>query len=607
MTTATTKMPPAPTWDLESIFPGGSGSKEYAEFRQKVRDDIERVWKLIHSVPEQLDDSSVGAWIDAVLAFQALGEDTELVMSFAHCLTSQNVRDTTAHGIESEGDTLASEWRKMYTQLQALSLKQSEDAWNRLAESDKLKGISFFLKELRQLAREKMDPALESLALDLSVSGYHAWNKLYDKIAGDLTVEFNEHGETKSLSLGQLATKMGDADRAIRKQAFEKLEEAWSTRDDYAAMILNSLSGFRLSLYKRRGWDNPVYEGLLMNRLSQASLDAMWATVASEKARLQKYIDAKMKVLGIDTNTWYDKFAPCGDVERKYSYDDAARFIIDNERDFSSDMADFAQKAIEKRWIEAEDRGGKAGGGYCTTLGAHRQSRIFMTYANTYENLLTLAHELGHAYHGHVLKARPYFATDYPMTLAETASIFAELLVTDAALSQSDDPALKLMLLDQKLQQPYTFFCDIHCRYIFETAFYERRKKGVVSKDELNEMMVDAQKKAFAGMLDESGYHPRFWCSKLHFYISDMPFYNFPYTFGFLFATGVYDRARKEGSAFAEKYRALLADTGSMSTEQVAGKHLGVDLTKDEFWKDAVDRALDDIDEFVALAEKVGK
>ncbi|MFZ5979272.1 MAG: oligoendopeptidase, partial [Candidatus Zixiibacteriota bacterium] len=148
----------------------------------------------------------------------------------------------------------------------------------------------------------------------------------------------------------------------------------------------------------------------------------------------------------------------------------------------------------------------------------------------------------------------------------------------------------------------YIMFTDIHCRYLFDSAFYKERPNGIVDRNRLSEMMVAAQKKAFAGLLDDSGYHPLFWCTKLHFFITDQPFYNFPYTFGFLFAGGVYDRAKKEGAAFADKYQALLADTGSMTTEDLAQKHLGIDLTKEDFWVAAVNRSLADVDGFVKLA-----
>jgi oligoendopeptidase F len=310
--------------------------------------------------------------------------------------------------------------------------------------------------------------------------------------------------------------------------------------------------------------------------------------------------------MDIDRFRWYDQYAPIGRSERKIKYNEAGDFVVKHLSSFSRSLGDFAKMAIEERWIEAEDRPGKAQGGFCTGLDMNKQSRIFMTYSETFGELLTLAHELGHAYHSWVLKDKDYFATQYPMNLAETASIFNELLVIDAAYEETDDPAEKLRLLDQKLQQAHIFFCDIRCRYLFDSTFYEERKKGVVPKDRLSEIMTGAQRTAYAGTLSEDGFHKLFWATKLHFFITDMPFYNFPYTFGFLFAGGVYNRARQEGPAFADKYDDLLADTGSMRTEELAKKHLGVDLTRPDFWETAVKRTLDDVSRFVELSETVG-
>lgn len=606
MTTAA-KIPPAPTWDLESIFSGGSKSKEFADFRLVVKKDLDEAASMLKSLPEGIDGQSLQAWVDFVVKLQSLYENIELVQSFPACLTSQDVDDAPAHATMGEADGYLADWQKLRCELEARSLKVTDQQWEMLLSAPETKKIAFYLTELRTIAKRKMPIELESLALELGVNGYHAWNRLYDKMAGDLKVEFEENGKVTTISLGQLATKMSSPDREIRRQAFQKLTEAWESRADLAAMALNSQAGFRLSLYSCRDWKSPLYEPLTIARMQEATLQTMWRVIERETHRLKPYIEAKKKLLDIDKFSWFDEFAPCGKMDRLYSFEDAGQFIFDNVTPFSTHMADFVQMALDKRWVEAEDRGGKAGGGFCTGTGPLRQSRIFMTYAGTFENLLTLAHELGHAYHSWVLKDKLFFATEYPMNLGETASIFTETLVIDAALEQASDPQEKLMLLDQKLQAAYVMFTDIHCRFLFDKAFYAERANGIVQKDRLNEIMVEAQKKAFAGMLDESGYHPLFWCSKLHFFFTDVPFYNFPYTFGYLFSGGVYDRAKKEGSAFADKYRALLADTGSMTTEDVAQKHLGVDLTQEDFWVNAVNRQLAEVDAFVKLAEAVTK
>jgi pepF/M3 family oligoendopeptidase len=447
-----------------------------------------------------------------------------------------------------------------------------------------------------------MPEEFESFAIDLAVSGYHAWNRLYDKMAGDLKVDFEEGGKASRISLGQLASKLDSPDRSIRKQAFEKLEAAWETRADYASMILNSIGGFRLTLYRHRKWDSALYEPLVKGRLKRETLDAMWRAVSEGVSGLVPYLRAKAKHLGIERFMWYDQTAPAGRSDRTVSFADAREFIVKNLGGFSEEMAEFSDRVFEERWIEAENRAGKAAGGFCTGFGHIKQSRIFMTYLDTYGDLMTLAHELGHAYHQHVLGDDPYFAREYPMNLAETASIFNELLVTDAALKGAEDEDERLMLLDQKLQRAHVMFCNLRARFIFDRNFYAERKNGVVPRERLDDLMVQAQREAFGETLDSGGYHPLFWASKLHFYLTDTPFYNFPYTFGFLFAGGVYDLANREGSAFAPKYRNLLRDTGSMTTEELAKKHLAVDLTKDDFWEMSVSRVLEDVDSFVRLA-----
>ncbi|HPM36725.1 MAG TPA: M3 family oligoendopeptidase [candidate division Zixibacteria bacterium] len=604
MSHTATHIPAAPTWDLDSIFPGGSASAEYKAFREKVKKDLAGAATAVDRLPAAITPENRPQWAAAISTLQSILADLELLLAFASCLKAQNVSDTLAHAADAEGEEDVAQWKKLMTRIEAMSLQQSDAAWQLLTAAPELRGTEFFLNEVRETARRKMPVEKEELALDLAVNGYHTWNQLYDKMAGDLREPFEEGGQTKLLSMGQIATKMSSPDREVRRRAFEAMTNGWKRRQDLAAMALNAQAGFRLSLYKYRGWDL-MYEPLHNARLQEATLDTMWRVIAEEKKRLRAYVDAKKRLLGIDRFRWYDEFAPAGRSDRQYSFAEAGDFVVAQVRSFSDDMADFYRRAIDSRWVEAEDRAGKAGGAFCTGFGPVRQSRVFMTYGGSFENLLTLAHELGHAYHQQVITEKPYFAQQYPMPLAETASIFSETLVTDAALGQAADAGERLMLLDQKLQSAYVMFTDLHCRYIFDRAFYAERRNGMVPAERLSEMMVTAQKEAFAGMLDDSGCHPLFWASKLHFYMTSAPFYNFPYVFGFLFAGGVYDRAKREGKKFAKDYRALLADTGSMTCEELARTHLGVDLADEGFWRSAVDRALAEVEAYVKLAKSM--
>ncbi len=601
--TTDTKILASPVWNMDSIFEGGMAGDAFHKYRSSVKERLVKSASSLEELPTVLNNDTQKAWTEYILDWQQLCEDVLTIASFASCLASADVNDSVAIAGMAEGDALYAEWEKLKTTLESLAAEQPDDEWNKLVTTGRLNEIRFYLNEMREHASRKMSPEMEGLALDLAVDGYHGWGRIYSKMSGSLKAIVSSNGDTESMSVGQLATKMADPDREVRKEAFEKIQETWGSNADLSAMTLNSLAGFRMALYKRRGWDNILQEPLSIARLSEKTLDAMWRVITRETHKLAPYIDAKKKLLGIDKYRWYDEFAPCGKADKLFTFDEASEFVIKQTGAFSKDIAGYCRMAIDKGWVEAEDRGGKRDGAFCSSFGPGRQSRIFMTYAGSYDQMMTLAHELGHGYHQHVLSKTEYLATNYPMTVAETASIFNEMLVTDAALTECDDPQEKLMLLDQQLQQPYVFFCDVHSRFLFEKKFYAERPNGMVSKDRLCELMVEAQKEAFGSLLDESGHNPLFWTTKLHFHITDTPFYNFPYVFGYLFAGGVYDRAKKEGPAFADKYRALLLDSGSMSSEDVAMKHLGVDLTGESFWEDAVARSLSSVDEFVKLAE----
>jgi oligoendopeptidase F len=605
VTTQTLEKTKAPRWDLESVFPGGSASEEYRAFLQGIAAEMDTAARALKDLPQSLEGVGAEAWAKWILSLQDTEDRLDLVRVFAGCLISQNVDDSRAAALVSETTQLKSHWLVLRSSLESFAKAQSDRQWETLMARDDLAPVRFYLDELRDNARIKMSEEKEKLALELAVDGYHAWYLQYEKIAGDLRIEVDDNGAPKTISLGQNVARMASPDRAIRRDAFVKMEDAWRSCTDLAAMALNAQAGFRLSLYRNRDWDSPLIEPLQYSRLKQKTLDAMWRAIADGGSRIGEYVEAKKRLCDIDRFCWYDHEAPVGKIEKSYTFDEAGAFIAEHLGSFSEEMGEFVRHALESRWVEAEDRPGKRGGAWCSWLPIRKQARIFMTFSGNYDSLSTLAHELGHAYHGSVLKDEPGFNQQYPMTLAETASIFNELRVTDAALAASNSRDEKLALLDQKLQAALIFFCNIRARFTFDTRFYAERKKSVIPADRLSEMMRQAQKDCYFGILDEEeGYHPLFWASKLHFFVTEMPFYNYPYTFGYLFAKGVYNRALEEGPAFAKSYRALLADTGKMTTEQVAQRHLGVDLTKPEFWDTAVAAALADLNEFVTLANE---
>jgi len=499
-------------------------------------------------------------------------------------------------------DRLGAELSKAWVAADALFLSIDDGLWTKLLDAPELAAVSEPLDERRRRAKQRLEPQVEALVRDVDVDGYHAWGQLYDFIAGSIRIPFEEDGKVVQLSAGQAQNKFFfDPDRSVRERVFRLYEDAWEANAELCARALNHLGGFRLALYRNRGWESVLFEPLENNRMEQATLDAMWAAVSEGKPLLKRYLERKARLLGIDALCYFDVNAPVGRVSSAWSYDYAANFIVTQLGRFSRKMADLARQAFERRWIEAEDRPGKRPGGFCAWLPATAESRIFLTFDNSIGTASTIAHELGHAYHHAALDGKPELRTRYPLNLAETASTLAELIVADAGMRAAQDADERLALLDAKVQDTVAFFMNIHARFLFEVEFYKERASGMVPAARLNELMLEAQQQGYGGAL--AVYHPYLWASKLHFYRTRSPFYNFPYTFGYLFSYGVLEWALEEKDDFDQRYQSLLEDTGYMRTEALARKHFGVDLTDVEFWRGAVKRALAAVEEFLRATE----
>ncbi|WP_456272115.1 M3 family oligoendopeptidase [Bacillus sp. AK031] len=584
-------------WDLDVFFEGGSSSpqlRQHLETLDKKRSAFAEKEKGFRAPSSKEDSGQVADLIEeakeVMLYLRQAG-------AFIGCLEAQDMKDRKANALRGELTTASAEFQVSFNSFQQKLSEAPENTWNELLQTEDLGQLTFVLNEWREKAKDKLSSEEEALIQALSIDGYHGWGQMYDTIVGSMEIPYD--GEM--LSIGQANNLSSHQDEKVRKEIFDSLEKAWTDKEELFAKTLNHLAGFRLNVYKKRGWDEVLKEPLEYNRMKKETLDAMWGAITKHKAPFVKYLDRKAKMLGKEKMDWYNMDAPVAESNSTMSYNEGAEFILKHFARFGDEMAQFAQKAFEDRWIEAEDRAGKRPGGFCTSFPLSEQSRIFMTYSGSMSNVATLAHELGHAFHSYALRPMHTLNRNYAMNVAETASTFAEMIVADAAVKEAQTKEEKIALVEDKLQRSVAFFMNIHARFLFETRFYEERKGGLVSADRLNELMTEAQQEAFAGALDET--HPHFWASKLHFYISGVPFYNFPYTFGYLFSLSIYAKALEADENYEEKYMALLRDTAVMSVEELAMKHLGEDITKEAFWEKGIALCINDVDEFLSLTE----
>ncbi|HEY1053019.1 MAG TPA: M3 family metallopeptidase, partial [Prosthecobacter sp.] len=319
---------------------------------------------------------------------------------------------------------------------------------------------------------------------------------------------------------------------------------------------------------------------------------------------------AAAKLQGTPALHYFDLEAPQVKApdEKPLSWDDACATVSRAFTTAYPALGTYFDEMLKRRWIEAQPRAGKRPGAFCTGSLLRREERVYMTWHGTVHDMVTLAHEAGHAWHSCVLRPARSLAASYPMTLAETASNFGEMILLDGLLS---DPGLtqetKAYLLDQEMLRAHAYLVNIPMRYEFEKAFYTERQAGEVSITRLRELMEEAQRSLYGDTLLPDGTDPMFWASKMHFFITGVSFYNFPYVFGYLLSQALFARFKEEGPTFLPQYESFLAATGSATCEEVARQTLGADLTSPEFWATAVKGITPTLESYERIAQGQGK
>jgi len=476
-----------------------------------------------------------------------------------------------------------------------------------LESSPKLREHRFILLEMRDEAQHMLSEPEEILAAKLQITGSSAWEKLRDQLSATLMVEMEINGEKRSEPLTVVRNYAYDADDKLRRTAYEAELNAYVKIDKSIAACLNGVKGEVLTVSKMRGYETPLDMTLLTSRMDRAVLDAMFSAIDKYLPAFRKYLRHKAKLLGHSgALPFYDLFAPVGKTEMNFSYGEACAYTVKNFRDFSDKLADYAQTAIDGRWIDVYPREGKQGGAFCA--GAHylKQSRIMLNFKGAFQDACTLAHELGHGYHNECQKDETLLNNNSPMPLAETASTFCETIIINSALKNANRDE-SLAILDNDLTGAAQVIVDIYSRFLFEDAVFARRAGGGLSVNELNEIMAGAQKKAYGDGLDAEYLHPYMWACKSHYYYASRNYYNFPYAYGHLFSKGLYakylagEQTRADGeNPFLAEYDQLLASTGKYNLKDIA--HIaGIDVTNTKFWEKSLALIEDDIEKYINL------
>ena len=571
-------------WSLKELYP----SFESEEFQR----DFERFSnfrEVFNGLTLEDNLESIKAAIAALEEFSVL---SNRLGNYINLTLTANTTDETANKYRTLFGNAYAALNSAYTKVYKFIGSVETD----ITADENLKDYEFYFAEAKQQYKHLLSDELEDVIAKFSISGGDGWEQLFEAMTSGVEGEFK--GEKVTLS--EIRNMAYDADAAVRKEAYETELKMYHTIKEPIAFALNNIKQQVLTETSLRGFESPLAQTLEASRMSRKTLDALLEAIREYLPQFRAYLKHKAALLGHENGLpFYDLFAPIGESSRRFTIEESKEFLLENFRGFSEDLAEMTKEAYENNYIDFLPRKGKVGGAFCSNLPFIKQSRILTNFSGSLSDVVTIAHELGHAYHGLHIENHRVLNQEYSMPVAETASTFNENIVMNTVISEASD-AEKVALLESQLQDTTQIIVDIYSRYLFEASVFENREKSFMFSKDLEQLMLDAQKEAYGDGLDPDAMHPYMWACKPHYYSSGLSFYNFPYAFGGLFSKGLYAIYQEQPEGFVEKYQELLRATTVTSAEDTA-KVLGVDVEDSAFWKKALAQVADNIEQFIAL------
>lgn len=583
-------------WDLSKLYSGFDDPKLIAD-ASAAFEQVASIRAMIAKLPGDAPAENLAA---VVRAMQSAAGLQIKVSEFAYLTLAVDANCEPARAFYSRVIDLNAEWAQLNSALSRY-LGGADDLEAQIESNALLAEHAFMLRELKKDAAHVIDPAVEPAVLKMQMTGGTSWEQLRDQLDSNLMIPFEQDGREVQLPLSAIRGLANSPSADVRRRAYEAELAAYPRIEIPMAACLNGIKGEALTLCELRHYDSVLDTALDASRMDRATLDALLSAMRKSLPMFRRYFRLKARLLGYDGGLkFYDLCAPVGEAGQKYTLDEARDMLVEVMGRFSHRMAGLIDRAFRERWIDAYPREGKQGGAFCSGVHPLGISYVMTNFEGSYSSVSTLAHELGHAYHSSCLNDASVLMCDYPMPLAETASIFNETLLMEKTLETAGD-ATKLTLLEQQIGDAAQVVVDILSRYLFETEVVERRKDHPLSPRELCAIMLEAQKQTYGDGLDPKFLHPYMWACKPHYYSTSIHFYNFPYAFGMLFGLGVYARYLEKGEAFLPEYDRLLAATGSGSVREVAAS-VGIDVADEAFWMQSIRTLEEKVDAFERLA-----
>ena len=584
-------------WDLSQL---------YSSFdSENFQDDILLLTKLINSYNNWCEKNLKNSIPSPKTIVNYINQKCNIegllskLYNYSSLESAKNSRNETALAKVEEIEQLQTLLTTSEVQFQRY-VSQIEDMNSFLADYPLLSQHEYYIKKSKENASYLLSDKEELILSKIKNIASNAWQRLYELATSTHLVPITIDKEAKKLPLAVVRNMAFDKDKEVRFSAYQAELESYKTIDDTVAACLSNIKGEVITECSLRKHSDVLNMTLIQCGLSKKAFFSLMHSIEKYLPIFRNYLKIKAKYLGYDgALPFYDLFAPVGSYHKSFDLNDAEKFIVKHFNDFSPDLSEFAKNAFEKQWIDAFPQEGKVGGAFCANIHPIKESRILANFTGNFEDVTTLAHELGHAFHNECLKNDSLLNSDPPLPLAETASIFFETLILNAAIKEVDESS-ELTLIENNLASLTQTIVDIYSRFLFEESVFKERKKGSLSSEKLCMLMKQAQMTAYGDGLDQEYLHPYMWLCKPHYYSASANYYNFPYAFGNLFALGLFEIYQKEPQSFSSKMVKLLRSTSKNDIVDVI-KTINIDIENESFWTNTLEHIARQVNTFKSL------
>jgi oligoendopeptidase F len=587
------------TWDLSDLY---SNLKD-----KKIQRDIKDLFQKSEAFEKKYRGKinspklTPKFLLNAVEDLEYISEKIGKLLSFAYMVFAGNTRNPENGAFLQMIQEKSTEARKHLMFFELEWIKLSNKKVDSLLNNKILFQYKHFLEQERKYKPHKLSEPEEKILDEKANTGSRAFKRLFDEILNNIRFKIRLDGKTKSLSETEILALLYDPDRNKRKAGAKSLTVGLKENSHVLTYIFNTLVQDHALNDRLRLFENPMDSRNLSNEIDKKTLDSLMTSCERNYDMVDTYYSLKKRLLGIKKFYDYDRYAPIFHDSEIINYKKSKEIILGSFHNFSPKMANIAQKFFDKNWIDAEVRDGKRGGAFSHSTVPSAHPYVFTNYTGRMRDVMTLAHELGHGVHQYLSRQQGYFQSDTPLTTAETASVFAEILVFHKLMKTEKNPKIKLALICGKLEDIFaTVLRQVVLTRFEESLHHARRDKGELTSENINELWAEANKPMFGKSVEMSDDYRNWWMYIPHFIHS--PFYCYAYSFGELLVLSLYSKYINEGNVFVPRYIELLSSGGSDAPE-VLLERVGVNIKDPDFWQGGLDLLREMVDEALALAD----